>query len=279
MEIESTLASEESVGDETFVLDNRLNKFQELFSMCIENVYSPTVMLTWSDEEIHTFFMVLNHINFYAPTDASLLLFSKFVSEISEDNSNHKNYRKQLEQKLWKGWQFDELQNYKLISGESSTYIIPEIKSKKKNQQKGHKYLRVTNPKLLYEDYIDLSSGNFLVVVGSTLCSPSKRFTSWYEKRAEELQSSEFSVVWLTKQFEESRFSNVYSFNKEHTHIEYNFVQAVEDWPFITYWGTPTIYFLSDGKLVAQIVGWPAEGRENQVFEKINEYFAIEMSD
>jgi hypothetical protein len=33
------------------------------------------------------------------------------------------------------------------------------------------------------------------------------------------------------------------------------------------------MYFLTDGKLKAQIVGWPTEGRENEMYQKINKYF------
>lgn len=36
---------------------------------------------------------------------------------------------------------------------------------------------------------------------------------------------------------------------------------ARDEWPEIDYWGTPTFYFFGDGGLIEKIVGWPPEGR------------------
>jgi transcription termination factor NusB len=273
LEIEGTVAVEQQKGDEIYVVDERSNAFQKLYSNCVEKAISKNASVGLSDEELHTIFMILNHVNFYTPSDASLSLFSKFVSEISEDNNNLDNYKEKYYEKLWKSWQFDKLRLIKQTDVNAKIYSLPVIESNRQNRKKGYRRFRVINQDLLQEDYIDLSSGNVLVVVGSTLCSPSKRFTSWFDENVDGLKNTDFSVVWLTRQFEESRFNNVDSFNKKHKHVEFSFIRTKDDWPFVSYWGTPTMYFLTDGKLKAQIVGWPTEGRENEMYQKINKYF------
>jgi len=38
-------------------------------------------------------------------------------------------------------------------------------------------------------------------------------------------------------------------------------IRSELDWPQIPYWGTPTFYFIKEGRVIQQIVGWPPEGR------------------
>lgn len=40
---------------------------------------------------------------------------------------------------------------------------------------------------------------------------------------------------------------------------------ARDEWPDIDYWGTPTFYFFGDGGAVEKIVGWPPEGRLEEI--------------
>lgn len=46
---------------------------------------------------------------------------------------------------------------------------------------------------------------------------------------------------------------------------------AKKEWPMVSEWGTPTFYFLRDGKVVQHVSGWPAEGRRDKVRAALRE--------
>lgn len=42
-------------------------------------------------------------------------------------------------------------------------------------------------------------------------------------------------------------------------------IYQTQQWPEIDYWGTPAFYFYQDGRLQGSLLGWPAEGRTEEL--------------
>jgi hypothetical protein len=42
-------------------------------------------------------------------------------------------------------------------------------------------------------------------------------------------------------------------------------IYQTQQWPEIDYWGTPAFYFYQDGRLQGSLLGWPAEGRAEEL--------------
>lgn len=51
------------------------------------------------------------------------------------------------------------------------------------------------------------------------------------------------------------------SWNSTFPALEVALAYARDEWPRIDYWGTPTFYFFGEGGTVEKIVGWPPEGK------------------
>lgn len=44
---------------------------------------------------------------------------------------------------------------------------------------------------------------------------------------------------------------------------------AMTNWPEIKYWGTPTMYFYQNGKLVSQLIRWSKEGQKQALIDAL----------
>ena len=49
--------------------------------------------------------------------------------------------------------------------------------------------------------------------------------------------------------------------------LTHRWVHRQADWPEITEWATPVFYFIRDGSVVAEVTGWPKEGRRQALLE------------
>lgn len=53
--------------------------------------------------------------------------------------------------------------------------------------------------------------------------------------------------------------------NREHRDFEVSLAVRQAEWTFVDYWNTPTFYFLKDGAVVQKVIGWPKEGRREEL--------------
>lgn len=59
--------------------------------------------------------------------------------------------------------------------------------------------------------------------------------------------------------------------NAAHPRSRHVLVDRPQAWPFVRQWSTPQFFFLVDGQLVAQVEGWPKEGRAEELMAAARE--------
>ena len=80
-----------------------------------------------------------------------------------------------------------------------------------------------------------------------------------------QLRAALDGALWLAPQSRSLDVSAIQDWNRKHPTMQIHTVNRRSDWPSLENWGTPTFYFLRDGKVVETVVGWPREGRRAQV--------------
>lgn len=60
-------------------------------------------------------------------------------------------------------------------------------------------------------------------------------------------------------------FTSIQSWNASNSDVSVTIAHRQKEWPMIDYWGSPSFYFIKDGKVGARVVGWPREGRKAEV--------------
>lgn len=253
-------------NNQTVVTDIRAEKFVALFENCIESDFTDATLKNLSTTDKDVLYQLMNKITFYSQNHNMLSFITRLLEDLPSEDINKKRYAETLYSRYIANWMFAEAQELKTkfelnrvdyvfkLSGslEGSRQVITPFLESGELQEKN-----------------ELFSGSHIVVVGSPFCQPSERFSVWLKDKPKLNKIMDKYSTWITRQNGDLRLNEVLEYNYKSDHHPYSFVYKKEQWPEITYWGTPTFYFFEQNSLVKQIVGWPKEGREVQLREAL----------
>ncbi len=103
-----------------------------------------------------------------------------------------------------------------------------------------------------------------IVVITTPFCHFSQRAIPNIESDTTLGQAFRDHATWLVPPVR-GGFDDVEQWNREHPHEAMQIAYKFQEWPMFDRWETPTFYFLKRGKVVAQVVGWPRQGRKREV--------------
>jgi hypothetical protein len=102
--------------------------------------------------------------------------------------------------------------------------------------------------------------GTYIVIMSSPLCHFNQAAVRSFDKRKGPLRALFQHAIWLVPPDESTTFSEVAEWNAQHPQEPMQFAYRRTDWPMIDRWEMPTFYFVRDGKLVDEVIGWPHGG-------------------
>lgn len=246
------LSHDEQISADGILADGRLSKFEQLFEQCAKPLFLPALIPELSEDKLHIVMLTMQKILFYNKHVAPEQLYLKLLRMVPDSNKNKQRYVVSLlEHQVLKA-NFSELA---ALETEFSLQIEkPDIK--RTHQQHSENLIRLHSDGSLRFIYKDINKGAHIVFIGSPLCAFSRSMASWLIA-----QNSLPEITWVTKPVYklDAALLNDY---KKNTGIAYDIVFNSTLWPQIRYWGTPTAYFILDGKVIHQVVGWPETGRE-----------------
>lgn len=130
---------------------------------------------------------------------------------------------------------------------------------------KGPSYWHDLGPGGLRLDGLDISSGSKIVVVAHPDCHFSQNAFLAIE-RDDALESVFQSHAMLLapppRVFE---LAKIRQWNTTHPSLPMSLAFSKAQWPITMSWETPTFYFYRNGKLMAKVQGWPADGRKQEL--------------
>jgi len=109
---------------------------------------------------------------------------------------------------------------------------------------------------------IDMASGARVIVVSSPLCHFCMRATRDIEQDPALRSVMGKYATWLVRPDGDIRFDQVRDWNRKHPREAMVLAYAIADWPQLDRWETPTFYVLQGRNVVAELVGWPRDGRK-----------------
>ncbi|HEX2121465.1 MAG TPA: hypothetical protein VHL59_07470 [Thermoanaerobaculia bacterium] len=112
---------------------------------------------------------------------------------------------------------------------------------------------------------VEMDTGPRIVVVSHPLCHFSRNAVSAIA--ADDVLGAVFRsyATWIAPQSGTLNLPRLQQWNREHRHFEVALVVRQTEWTFVDYWNTPTFYFLRDGAVVQKVIGWPKEGRREDL--------------
>ncbi|MGH8194651.1 MAG: hypothetical protein ACREQ8_09660 [Woeseiaceae bacterium] len=111
---------------------------------------------------------------------------------------------------------------------------------------------------------IDLRSTATVLVIGHPQCHFSQDAVAAIAADPELSRAMSAAAIWLADPFTSLTDGVIEGWNREHPAYAYRYVEYQSDWPEVNYWGTPTFYFMKDGRLIKKVVGWPNDSAEER---------------
>lgn len=103
---------------------------------------------------------------------------------------------------------------------------------------------------------VDLSQPQ-VVVVSSARCPFCAAAVRAINQDAELKQAMSKHSLWLAPPQDLMASKTVVRWNTEHPAEHMVVAYHASGWPFVKVWATPTFFFIQDGKVSGQVVGWP----------------------
>ena len=134
--------------------------------------------------------------------------------------------------------------------------------------------------RVLVEQAIDLEAPSAVVVVSHPGCHFSQAAVAAIE--ADPVLGPLFAqhANWLAPPSTRVDFDPMQRWNREHPDASVSLAIRRGDWPLIDNWSTPTFYFFRNGKIEAQVIGWPLDGvgRRQEVVDALQTIGLLEQS-
>jgi hypothetical protein len=112
----------------------------------------------------------------------------------------------------------------------------------------------------------DITQGPVIVAISHPLCHFSR---AAYSSLASDpaLAPVKAHVRWIAPVDRDLNLDVLQRWNAEHPDAVMTIAYSRSQWPQLENWGTPTFYFLKDGKLLRTVEGWPEAGRKQELLD------------
>lgn len=145
--------------------------------------------------------------------------------------------------------------------------VLPTVRAGPEAGKGPAVWLLSEDPNEVVSARVDVETGRRIVVVSHPLCRFSSNASSAIA--ADDVLGPVFRsyATWIAPQSGKLDLPVLQQWNREHRDFDVGLVVRQTEWTFIDYWGTPTFYFLKDGAVVQKVIGWPQEGRREELLD------------
>lgn len=249
-------------------LDPRGENLYQLFQNCLRPALNKNIITFLSDEEINTLFDIIHYVfrhNSYRENIIDSL--EKIIDFEVEHNRINDEHLSIFYRDLIAARQFDQARDFYKVHNIVNEDKVPEII---KINHKGRKIFEARENQLV-ETGFNFPEGGHIVIVSSAYCGPSRRFRAWLDSHPDKnlTQLVTNNTTWIESTDGGYKLEHLVEYNEAVGPHKIYIIESESDWPEIKSWATPELYFYEDGVLMAQLVGWPPEGREQELKETL----------
>lgn len=106
-----------------------------------------------------------------------------------------------------------------------------------------------------------------IIVVSHPLCSFSRAASHAIEMEPILRDIFFEHAVWITPVDRNLNLEAIGAWNRARSFSKAKIAYSIDEWPWVSTWETPSFYFIRDGDLFAEIIGWPEGGRNEEIKE------------
>jgi len=250
-----------------FVGNKRNQVYKSFFRQCFKFQLEKADLDELSSKELHRLFNIIFHVNFYTQQKLlksylkKIILIKKSKGEIVDNllEMLHSAYIRSR-----------SIQEARQLESEHPNLKLPKTYALLIERQVARGYLELNNEEQsLVSQGFEFKKGGYVIVISSPVCSPSQRFLEWLRasENSKLKKIFESNALFITPTDSSFYIEHMLEANLKNAPLKLNYAFDKEEWPEIQLWATPTLYFFYDGELQGQLIGWPKEGRKEELID------------
>ncbi|MBU2704746.1 hypothetical protein KCM76_02065 [Zooshikella marina] len=240
--------------------------YQRLFERCVQN-RQPIKSL--NNKALDSLFRSMISIVFYTENKNHVDYMRSVFDEKLKRGDRNKDAIERMHSAYISVRQFEQARQLEYTFSDIGLPITPSIELLETHERT---LLRLAdNGKKLVQETFSFPKGGYVVVISSPMCGFSRRFMEWLRQQPSLFNIFAKHSIWITPVDGYFNIEEMLKSNRRNKPIHIKYTYSSTDWPEITYWGTPTLYFYNNGELKKQIIGWPKEGRGQEVLTGLKE--------
>ena len=264
-----------NVGSKTFIKRKRYESLTTFFNSCFSDFLNEISIEELNTSQLHKFFTTIHKINFYIPKPVLTEIAKDILDEKQKRGENITLLLPKIHQSYLKLRLFDKAKDFATQYPDIELSVVPSnIELLTTNKVKSTYQLDNTNgEQRIVQNEIEADNEYQIVVVSSPACNPSNRFLKWLHQPENEKIKNAFmsNSLFLVPPSGSLSLSKWEKINSQYPEVQMQLSHSRSQWPEIGYWATPTMYFYKKGKLFSQLIGWPPEGREEELIMAMKE--------
>ena len=227
--------------------------------------------LSLSADEFRALFRALSLRVFYSPTASNVLDFERSAQILDHQFGLRGGEVREVYATLIRGRFFDRALPWQAKMNPLAREQLPEIIDRSGSSTGVPVWSPHPTRAVLTRTRVPIRTGPSVVVSVSLGCGYSRSALQAILTLPELRRRLSGIALWLVPPEGMLRFPEYQRWNAANPGLELVLAHQMEDWPFIDTLRTPSFYFLKDGKVVREIVGWPDRGMAKEIIMALDE--------
>ncbi len=263
------------IDNKTLIKRSLYDNLESFYASCFKSYVKNIKLQELDSTKLHKLFGIVYKVNFYTPKLALTEAAKNILDEKQKRGENITLLLPQIHQSYLKLRLFDKAKDFATQYPDIELSVVPSnIELLTTNKVKSTYQLDNTNSEQrIVQKEIEADNEYQIVVVSSPACNPSNRFLKWLHQPENEKIKNAFmsNSLFLVPPSGSLFLSKWEKINSQYPEVKMQLSHSKSQWPEIGYWATPTMYFYKKGKLFSQLIGWPPEGREEELIIAMKE--------
>lgn len=252
------------------VTDSRSKEYRQLFDSCVgpilENTHLEKTDATLLDELFRVTHEIVSYSSLARHAEALHSIFDAKAK--SKEDGVPDNWIATVDKTFIRARLFEHAKKFRKRFPQHSFEQLPQYKNNsRKNISRSLMSLQNSGKELIRTSF-GFSQEGYIIVIGHPFCHFSQNAISFINTDPALNSIFTHSSTWIMPAGDALNVESVLKTNSESS-IKYHYVYREAEWPEIDYWGTPAFYFYKSGRLLRKIVGWPQEGRRQEILEAL----------
>lgn len=240
------------------------NEYRSLFS----KLQNPATLRTLSDKDLSAMFDAAHMAAFYTHEaryleDMHIDLDALEHRKLASDFQYAEFYRTLVAQR-----QFAYAREF--LSKHKSIHVVePPLFKSRYSKNIGKRSILLVDPvkNKVTRENINIKKGIQIVVIDNPQCHFVQNSERDFMEDASLRKIFKDRTIWLSPQDGRLSIPALQKWNRDHPDEKIVMVYHEANWPEIDYWGTPAFYFFKDGRLTAEVIGWPKGGNRKALLQ------------